>query len=245
MALSKLTFEIIKQLFDEIDSRPIELITVGYPDCLVTAEFIDATFGRNLASKLSYREDSADIIEWHALGDELDRIIETRSLLELLDIKMTVLDINEVRGGEILCDLNEPLTKDLYSRFDIVLDGGTMEHCFNVGQVIKYFVAMAKVGRFILHQNPLMVMSHGFFNFNPTFYYDFYTDNGHELISPIYGIVAKGLDYKAIKLPPIAKFPGVPDESWLTVVIKKKHDGANTWPMQSKYKIFPELKKQS
>ncbi len=243
MALSKMTFDIFRQLQSEIASHPIKLVTVGYPDCLVNASFIGKTFGEDLVPKLIYREDSKDIINWHALGAQLDKIIETKSLLELLKIDMTVLDINEVRRGETLCDLNEPIAQDLHGQFDIVLDGGTMEHCFNVGQVIKNFLALAKVDGYVIHQNPLMVMNHGFYNFNPTFYYDFYKDNGHDLVSPIYGSTAQGLDYKITKLPYIEKFPGVPEDSWVTVVVKKQHDRASTWPMQSKYKMYPELKK--
>ena len=97
MALSKMTFDIFRQLQSEIASHPIKLVTVGYPDCLVNASFIGKTFGEDLVPKLIYREDSKDIINWHALGAQLDKIIETKSLLELLKIDMTVLDINEVR----------------------------------------------------------------------------------------------------------------------------------------------------
>ena len=243
MALTKMTFELLKQLLSEIEARPIKLVTVGYPDCLVNESYIGATFGEGLAASLSYREDSKDIIKWHDIGAYLDKIIETKSLLELLNIEMTILDINKVRGDEIICDLNESVSEQLHDEFDIVLDGGAMEHCFNVGQVINNFVAMAKVDGYIVHQNPLVSMNHGFFNFNPTFYYDYYTDNGHALISPIYGVVAKGLDFSVKKLPLIQTFASPPDRSGIVVVCQKRHNRANTWPTQSKYKIYPDLKK--
>lgn len=239
MALGKQTFEIFKQILTNVSHRPLKLVTVGYPDCLVSEDYIGNAFGKDILPQLTFREDSKDILSWHNLESRLERVIETEALFDLIGIEMTVLDITKVRGDEVVCDLNEPVPQDLENAFDIVYDGGAMEHCFNIGQVIKNFVVMAKVDGVVVHNNPLVVMNHGFFNFNPTFYYDYYKDNGHELISPIYGVVSDGLDYKVFDLPPISRFSKAPDNSWLCVVARKCHDRPNTWPVQSKYKIEP------
>ncbi|MDG2320852.1 MAG: hypothetical protein P8L79_11405 [Rhodospirillaceae bacterium] len=241
MAIGKLTLDLFEQVMPHISSRPIALVTVGYPDCLVPASLVGEMFGKDIIDKLAYRDDSDKIIAWHSLGGKLDKVIETRSLLELLGIEITVLDISEVRGGEIICDLNHPIPPELNGRFDIVLDGGTMEHCFNIGQVINNLVSMAKVNGFVIHGNPLVVMNHGFFNFSPTFYYDYYIDNGHRLPSPIYGYVHKEMDYQLFELPPTKRFGNVPDNSWVSVVAQKLHDRGNKWPMQTKYKNSPTL----
>jgi len=241
MAIGKLTLDIFKQLMPRIAERPIQMVTVGYPDCLVPVSLVSQLFGDEILSQLTYRDDSDKIISWHNLGEYLDKVIETESLLAALDIDITVLDINEVRGGEIICDLNEPIDKDLHNRFDIVLDGGTMEHCFNVGQVMNNIVSMAKVNGFVIHGNPLVVMNHGFFNFSPTFYHDYYIDNGHSLLAPIYGYVHEGIDYKLFELPPTDRFTNAPDNSWLSVVAQKVHNRKNDWPMQTKYKNSPTL----
>jgi len=244
MALGKLTFEIFDHILSKVSHRPLKLVTVGYPDCLVNEEFIGEKFGTDTQAQLVFREDSADIIGWHNLGKHLDRIIETSSLLRLIGIEMSVLDINEVRGGEIICDLNEPVPEFMRGAFDIVLDAGAMEHCFNVGQVMNNFINMARIDGVVVHNNPLVVFNHGFFNFNPTFYYDFYRDNDHELISPIYGVLNQGLDYKVIELPSISRFGKAPDNSWICVVAKKCHDRPNIWPLQSKYKLQPNQVKK-
>jgi hypothetical protein len=241
MAIGKLTLDIFRQLMPRIESRPIKLVTVGYPDCLMSDAIVSDLFGEDVLSSLTYREDSDKIIAWHSLGNHLDKVIETQSLFKALDIEMTVLDINEVRGGEIICDLNEPIDPDLHGCFDIVLDGGTMEHCFNVGQVITNLVSMAKVNGFVMHGNPLVVMNHGFFNFSPTFYHDYYIDNGHRLPSPIYGYVSKGLEYELFELPPTQRFGKAPDNSWINVIAQKLHNRKNAWPMQTKYKNSPSL----
>lgn len=241
MALGKITFEVLRTLMSKTDHRPVSMVTVGYPDCLVPASLIGEMFGEELVPKLEYREDSNKIIRWHGLEGKLDQVVETKKLLELLGIDMTVLDINTVRGGEIICDLNEPIPEELQGRFDCVLDGGTMEHCFNVGQVIKNFVSLAKIDGYIIHSNPLSAFNHGFYNFNPTFYYDYYVDNEHRLAGPIYAVIHKGFDFEAVKLSATENIENVPNNAWLSVVAQKKHDRENVWPMQTKYKRKPGL----
>ena len=65
MAIGKLTLDIFKQLIPQIKSRPISLVTVGYPDCLVPAKLVGDLFGEDLISRLTYRDDSEKIISWH------------------------------------------------------------------------------------------------------------------------------------------------------------------------------------
>lgn len=241
MAIGKITLEIFKHLIPLIRSKPIELVSMGYPDCLVPTSMVRDFFGADAVSNLKFREDSHRIIAWHSMQDHLDQVIETFSLFKAMGMRMTVLDINTVRGDEIICDLNEPIPDSLAGKFDIVLDGGTLEHCFNVGQAVKNFVAMLKVNGYVVHGNPLFALNHGFFNFCPTFYYDFYRDNAHKLMGPIYGYVQRGLDYDAIELPPTDRFPKAAVNSWLSVVAQKLHDRPNVWPTQTKYKKNPTL----
>ena len=236
MALTHFGFDLIKRLLDATSKRPLEMATMGYPDCLISESKLVSLFGPQILSGLAYREDSAEIARWHSLTEQCPKIPETVSLFAKLGIKLTVFDIAEIRGGEIICDLNRDIAPDLRDRFDMVLDAGTMEHCFNVGQVISNLLAMARQDGVILHLNPCFVINHGFFNFSPTFYYDFYIDNGHRLIAPITGFVNSGLEYKAFELNPVGRMKGTPENSWISVVAQKKNTHSPIWPTQTKYK---------
>jgi hypothetical protein len=55
-----------------------------------------------------------------------------------------------------------------------VLDCGTTEHCFNVGQAIINAAHAVKPGGAIFHCFPMCVMNHGFWNASPTAFKDFY-----------------------------------------------------------------------
>lgn len=77
-------------------------------------------------------------------------------------------------------DLNKPLENVLSKgEFDLVLDGGTLEHCFNVGVYMESVVRLVRSGGRVLHITACQgYPNHGFYNFQPTFFFDFYDANG-------------------------------------------------------------------
>src|SRR3546814_19736456 len=84
---------------------------------------------------LPQRADAAQIWRWHGLQGATDPLYDSLAVLDRLGLDVTVIDIVAARGNERIVDLNEPLPDDLRNRFDIVIDTGTCEHCFNVGKI--------------------------------------------------------------------------------------------------------------
>jgi SAM-dependent methyltransferase len=146
----------------------MRIASMGYPDLIADIPDMPG---------LRYREDSEAICRRHGLQSR--QIPDAESYFDLLHCRLDVYDIVRERGCEILCDLNEPFaTTDDY---DIVLDVGTVEHCFNIAQAIMNMAEMVKLGGHIIHENPFSCGNHGFFNLNPTFFVDFYEANGFEI----------------------------------------------------------------
>src|SRR5580700_5787959 len=56
------------------------------------------------------------------------------------------MDASDFEGATILQDLNEPLAAHLQSKYDAVVDGGTLEHVFNVSVAFKNVMDALKVG---------------------------------------------------------------------------------------------------
>lgn len=80
-------------------------------------------------------------------------------------------------------DLEKPLDARYHNFFNLVIDSGTMEHIFDVKSVMNNIVQITKVGGYVLHLVPAQnFLNHGFYQFSPTFFYDFYTSNGFEII---------------------------------------------------------------
>jgi len=105
--------------------------------------------------------------------------IEYLKLLGFLSVDS--IEYSLMDGATIAQDLNEPLKMELYNRFDWIIDGGTLEHCFDVKEYMSSMIKLLKPGGHILHINPSAgSCNHGLFNFQPTFYFSFYGANGFE-----------------------------------------------------------------
>lgn len=82
-------------------------------------------------------------------------------------------------------DLNQPVS--LGREFDVVFNGGTAEHIFNVWQFFKTVHDHTAPGGIMIHGGPFTGwLDHGFYNFNPTFYWDLAAANGYAVQSILY-----------------------------------------------------------
>lgn len=89
------------------------------------------------------------------------------------------LDSSAYEGAEYIWDLNKPISHEWYGKFGTVIDSGTLEHLFDVKQAMwNINNLVTKEGR-IIHMSPANnYMEHGFYQFSPTFFYDYYGTNG-------------------------------------------------------------------
>jgi hypothetical protein len=241
MAINGPALELLLKAATKI-TGPKRLACLGYPDILVTEEHLKRICGPDVLEKVDFRDDAEPILRWHQLSDQMNRLVESRSLFQAMGIETDFLDIHASRGFEIIVDLNAPLPEELKEQYHLVYDGGTMEHCFNVGLTIKNILALGKTGAFILHVNPLNYFNHGFFNFCPTFYFDFYAQSGNRIVSDFYGIHGPVLYPTLFTLHPTGGVSSLPDRSVLMVMAEKLNTNEATWPLQSKYRSNPDLK---
>jgi hypothetical protein len=240
MAINSPVLEMIAKLAQQVPA-PRRMLCLGYSDMLVTEAQIAGVCGPDAIAKLAFRDDSESILRWHLLQGKLTRVAETRSLFATLGIECDFVDIVASRGFEIVMDLNQPAPEEMLGRYDIVYDGGTMEHCFNVGQVMRNIFGFARVGGFIVHVNPINYYNHGFFNFNPTFYHDWYVQSGNTMMSPFYAMHGPVLESRLLPLDPVRKY-AAPEMSVLLLAAMKRRAETPAWPMQTKYLRNSELK---
>lgn len=95
-------------------------------------------------------------------------------------------DISNYESPTYQLDLNVPVPPELHQRFDLIFDGGTAEHVFNLPHVLANVHAMLKVNGRIVHSVPSTNhVDHGFYMFSPTLFFDYYATNCYE-ISPCF-----------------------------------------------------------
>ncbi len=84
----------------------------------------------------------------------------------------------EGEPSTIVHDLNQLVPKELWGRYDLVFELGTMEHVFDVRTVFESMVRLARPGGTVFHFSPVNWVNHGFYNFSFTLFYDVYRYNG-------------------------------------------------------------------
>lgn len=133
------------------------------------------------------------------INKETANYIHARTFFEFLGIpKSQYYDIDKFEFDKpvILHDLQKPLDEHYHNFFNFILDIGTMEHIFDVKAVMSNIVNAAKIGGYVLQMLPMQnFINHGFYQFSPTLFYDFYTANGFEIVES-YVIETKGTRYR-------------------------------------------------
>lgn len=95
------------------------------------------------------------------------------------------LDFNDIEGNSIVFDLNsEETPPELTEAFDVIHNGGTMEHVFHVPNCLNNIHRMLKPSGRVIHLTPASnFLEHGFYSFSPCFFVDYYTKNGYDIAS--------------------------------------------------------------
>lgn len=89
------------------------------------------------------------------------------------------IDMSDYEGASIVHDMNLPLADrrpDLATQFDLVIDGGTLEHVFNFPVAVANLMFLARKGGYILSANPANnLCGHGFYQFTPELMHRIYS----------------------------------------------------------------------
>jgi len=126
---------------------------------------------------------SQDVLK---INKEGKKYIHAATFFEFLGItKDNYFDIDKFAFDkpQIIHDLQYPIDHKFDNYFNFVIDSGTIEHIFDVKSVMENIVRVTKVGGYVLQIVPAQgFLNHGFYQFSPTLFYDFYTNNGFEVI---------------------------------------------------------------
>lgn len=123
-------------------------------------------------------------INGHAVVD-LNNMFDRRGYaekpLEMLGFgKVESMDISDYEGAQHLVDLSKPLAEQYHNRFDFVLDGGTLEHVFDVAQSFRNIFDMLRPGGTFVSVTPFNGWpGHGFYQFQPDLVWSFWKYMAH------------------------------------------------------------------
>ena len=151
-------------------------------------------------------------------------------------------------GSTYKFNLNDPVP--LREQFDICLNAGTAEHVFNVFQFFKSVHELTAPGGLMIHNSPFSGWpDHGFFNFQPTFYFDLALTNHYTVMAMVFGALDPLKYVQLTKREEIGElFNGkkIPPNAHLLAMMRKSTEPVEfSAPMQGVYsgKLSPEMVK--
>jgi SAM-dependent methyltransferase len=91
---------------------------------------------------------------------------------------LTAIDASGYEGAAIVHDMNTPIPRDLDQSFDAVIDGGSLEHIFNVAVALANLMRLARVGGRVFIGTPgNNLCGHGFYQFSPELMFRVFTED--------------------------------------------------------------------
>ena len=220
----------LREMSRVIESRPHKhgrVTCLGYPDLLVDLSVVQELFGEDVAQDLPIDAHQKDIRAWHGFHGQ---VYDSVKLLSRLGYSVSVLDKISHRGIETLVDLNDDLPQHLYGTADLVIDTGTLEHCFNVGTAFRNMCELVALGGVVMTAAPANKLGHGYYNFCDNVYRDAFGTNGFKIMS------LKLLDRGYNEVHPIpSKKIGPPAKSIWICVARRVELKPWQWPVQEKY----------
>jgi hypothetical protein len=149
--------------------------------------------------------------------------------------EIEVVDVIAHTGFERIVDLNEPVTWN--PRFGLIINPGTLEHCFNIGVAWSNVWSALAVSGVILHVAPATMLDHGFWNVCRVALSDWCAANGGTVLSMKFGKngtaeeifptgIGEGRSGRS-KLPP---------ETVVYALCQKDRDVPRVWPAQGVYR---------
>lgn len=94
------------------------------------------------------------------------------------------MDFSEFEGASIVQDLSQPLDPSLEGQFDVIYDGGTCEHVFELPTAYRNIDKMLKIGGVLIGHSPCNNwINHAFYQINPEMVFGFWEKAmGYEIL---------------------------------------------------------------
>lgn len=179
MGLSKAALRFIAS---EHRRKPLggSVLTLGRQAVYATAAEVDELLRSEAITPASLppgQSTATNIPSW--IGTPFERYTSDVVFFGMLGLRdVRAVDVNDYEGAEIIWDLNQPVPQELRANFDLFVDSGTLEHVFDVRTAMTNLARMVRPGGRVVHLTPANnYCNHGFFQFSPTFFADFYAAN--------------------------------------------------------------------
>lgn len=147
----------------------------------------DAVFGRvlmlgrqSMKLKERFKDRLDDLMEERGLDFDCAAFEQEDGYAETLFTKLgadsvEAMDFSDFEGANLVHDLNAPVPEDYVGRYDVIFDGGTTEHVFDVAASMDNINRMLAPGGIFISAVPANNwFGHGFYQFGPELVFSYW-----------------------------------------------------------------------
>ncbi|MBU0633737.1 MAG: hypothetical protein KKB82_09220 [Candidatus Omnitrophica bacterium] len=178
----------VKYVIKTVNKHKIKgpVLTLGNQDIYATSEQVikwmeDYNCKPSVPSSIEYSTSASTV----KVNEEAKRYIHAKTFFEMLGIPADQyydIDKFDFDKPKILFDMQDEVDEKLSNSFNFIIDSGTLEHIFDIKQVLSNIVKMTKLNGYVLHIIPTHnFVNHGFYQCSPTLLDDFYKASGFEI----------------------------------------------------------------
>ncbi len=191
------------------------------------------------------------LLRQHGLSDELFRDKGVASgyaddfFRALGATSVQSLDASNYEGASLVHDLNQPIPAGWRDSYDVVYDGGTLEHVFNFPVALRNCMELVRPGgHLFLHAPGNNWMGHGFYQLSPElFFRTLSAENGYQMNEMIAYSVGPCARWYRVSDPQVirSRVELISYSLILLLVHAKKNQSVEIFrqmPMQSDYSVM-------
>ncbi|MEI6340328.1 MAG: class I SAM-dependent methyltransferase [Verrucomicrobiota bacterium] len=120
--------------------------------------------------------------------------------------QVDVMDFSGYEGANLLHDLNQPVPAAWHGQFDVVVDGGTLEHVFNIPVALRNVMELLRPGgRFLSATIPNNWCGHGFYQFSPELFFRVFSPENGFRIEGMFMAEIDGSRWWSVRDPAVAR----------------------------------------
>ena len=154
----------------------LRMLSIGYPDLIYPLNNYKTKF----FDIYKCFPGSSKALKWHNKQGHLYQNFSIEKYVNSRGWTFEYVDLKQGTGDDknfVQLDLNHNIPNSYFCSYDIVIDSGTAEHCFNIGKVFENYFYLLKPGGYMLQYLPFFSPNHGFWSVNPTLIFDIAKDN--------------------------------------------------------------------
>lgn len=134
--------------------------------------------------RFSHGQERENFINRLIVAAKNNDVFEVGKIYYNLFFKNKTHEIIDLHGTKDAMKLNLNNKISTGKEYSVIINNGTAEHIFNIGQVFETIHNHAAPGALMIHEIPFLgCINHGFYNINPTFIFDLSASNNYQIIS--------------------------------------------------------------